>query len=73
MVCKMTVYDINTGKAIELDDVLTPGDAARLLGVHPKTLERWSREGKIPVAGRTLGGHRRYNREDLLSVFNASA
>ncbi|HID88924.1 MAG TPA: helix-turn-helix domain-containing protein [Anaerolineales bacterium] len=43
---------------------LTLGEAARLLGVHPTTLRRWSERGEIPYL-RTPGGHRRFLREDL--------
>ena len=43
---------------------LTLGEAARLLGVHPTTLRRWSDQGEVPYL-RTPGGHRRFLREDL--------
>jgi predicted site-specific integrase-resolvase len=33
---------------------------ASKLGVHPQTLRRWKREGKLPKPERTLGNHRRY-------------
>ena len=33
---------------------------AAQLGVHPQTLRRWEREGKIPKPERTVGNHRRY-------------
>ena len=32
--------------------------AAKILGVHIKTIQRWSLEGKLKVT-RTPGGHRR--------------
>jgi predicted site-specific integrase-resolvase len=35
------------------------GDVARLFHVSPKTVARWSDEGKLPHT-LTLGGHRRY-------------
>ena len=38
---------------------LTPGQAARILGVSPKTVNRWANEGRLPCAV-TLGGHRRF-------------
>ena len=33
-------------------------EASEILGVHPKTLQRWAREGKIRVV-KTVGGIRR--------------
>lgn len=51
------------------DEVLTPGTAARLLGVDPKTLTRWDKAGKIE-SFRTPGGHRRYRREVIDAIRN---
>jgi excisionase family DNA binding protein len=31
-----------------LTRLLTPGDVAQVLGIHPKTVERMARAGKIP-------------------------
>lgn len=31
------------------EPLLNTEDAAALLGVHPKTLERWAREGRVPA------------------------
>jgi len=33
--------------------------AAAILQVHPRTVTRWAREGRLPYM-RTLGGHRVY-------------
>ncbi len=42
------------------DEYLLSNEVAELLGgVHPKTVSRWAKEGKLPHL-RTLGGHRRY-------------
>ncbi|MDO4606383.1 MAG: BldC family transcriptional regulator [Bowdeniella nasicola] len=41
------------------DDLLTPGEVARLFRVRAKTVARWADEGKIAVV-RTAGGHRRF-------------
>lgn len=40
--------------------LLTIRDMALKLGVHPQTLRRWERQGKLPPPDRTLGNHRRY-------------
>ena len=45
-------------------DLLPIGEAARLLGVSVGTVRRWEREGKI-TAQRTLGGQRRFVRDDI--------
>lgn len=46
---------------------LTPGQAARILGVSPKTVNRWANDGRIPCAV-TLGGHRRFRVDVIRSV-----
>jgi excisionase family DNA binding protein len=46
---------------------LTPGQAARMLGVSPKTVNRWATDGRIPCA-MTLGGHRRFRTDVIRSV-----
>ena len=38
---------------------LRTSEVANLLGVSPKTIARWAKDGKLPFQ-RTLGGHRRY-------------
>lgn len=43
--------------------LMTPGDVAKRIGVHPKTVTRWANEGKLPVGEVTIGGHRRYRRD----------
>ena len=48
-------------------DYLTPGEVARSLHVSPKTIVRWANEGRIKYTT-TLGGHRRFRREDIDQV-----
>lgn len=43
------------------------GIASNLLGVCPKTLRRWDRAGKLRPAFRTLGNHRRYDRQLVIT------
>ncbi len=46
------------------DEHLTSTEAARLLGVSPATIKRWSDDGVISTV-RTPGGHRRFRRSDV--------
>ena len=46
---------------------LTPGQVARILGVSPKTVNRWANDGRIPCAV-TLGGHRRFRADVIRGV-----
>ncbi|MFX1297324.1 MAG: MerR family DNA-binding transcriptional regulator [Promethearchaeota archaeon] len=46
---------------------LSIGIASHLLEVCPKTLRRWDRAGKLRPAFRTLGNHRQYDRQLVLS------
>jgi excisionase family DNA binding protein len=43
---------------------LSRGEAAQRLGVSPRTIQQWARDGKIPCL-RTFGGHRRFSVKDL--------
>ncbi len=43
------------------EEYLTSGEAARLLGVSPRTISRWADEGRIACIV-TAGGHRRFTR-----------
>ncbi|MCY9785364.1 MerR family transcriptional regulator [Nocardiopsis sp. EMB25] len=48
-----------------MPDALTPGAAARLLGVAPSTLRSWDRRYGVGPRGRSPGGHRRYTPDDV--------
>lgn len=56
-----------TGDAKPDTEWLSSGEAAREIGVAVETLRRWEREGKITPT-RTLGGHRRFHRDDLSTL-----
>ena len=49
-----------------MSNLLSIQEAAHLLGVSSNTLRRWEAEGKI-TSERTIGGHRRYQVNDLLN------
>lgn len=53
-------------------ELMTPAEVAALFRVDPKTVARWADSGKIPSI-RTLGGHRRFRRSDVLSAFGDTA
>lgn len=48
----------------DFDKLLTPGEVAALFRVDPKTVTRWAKSGRINAV-RTLGGHRRYRRDEV--------
>lgn len=49
---------------------LSLSQAARVLGIHPTTLRRWTDEGTIRCL-RTPGGHRRFQQRDLDAFLEA--
>ncbi len=48
-------------------EFLTAGQAAAMMGVSPRTIVKWSKEGKLPHQ-MTLGGHRRYMRHQIQAI-----
>jgi excisionase family DNA binding protein len=56
----------------EASEYLTPAEVARLLHVSPKTVNRWSHEGRLPCLV-TLGGHRRFRRADVEAAAERAA
>jgi len=52
--------------------LMTPAEVAALFRVDPKTVTRWADAGKM-TAVRTLGGHRRYRRDEVQNLLVASA
>jgi chromosome partitioning protein len=51
---------------VESDRLVTVEEAAAILRLHPKTVVRWCRAGRLP--GRRIGNHYRFRRDDLLSA-----
>jgi excisionase family DNA binding protein len=52
--------------------LMTPAEVAALFRVDPNTVTRWADAGKM-TAVRTLGGHRRYRRDEVQNLLVASA
>ena len=52
------------------DPFLRPRQAARLLGVEPRTVSNWARLGTLE-AHRTAGGHHRFRLSDVQRLARA--
>ena len=63
---------IRKAKIWEEEELLRPGEAARILGVSYKTLWRWYREGIIS-AKQLPSGHLRYYRSEIEKISKAKA
>jgi excisionase family DNA binding protein len=50
------------------DELLTPSEVARMLGISVPSLARWAREEKLLPAVRTPGGFRRYRADDVRAL-----
>jgi excisionase family DNA binding protein len=48
-------------------EFMTGGEVARIFFVDAKTVARWAKSGKLPST-RTLGGHRRYRKADVVKL-----
>jgi len=60
----------------KLEKLLTISQAAEILNVHPETLRRWDRAGKlkaIRIGQRQGGGDRRYRREDIKKLISTKS
>jgi excisionase family DNA binding protein len=49
------------------DRYLRNAQVAEILGVNSKTIQRWTKEGKLPHL-RTLGGHFRYEESEIREI-----
>ena len=57
---------------IGLDNWLTLQEASEMLGVATSTLRRWGDAGRVPMK-RTLGGHRRFARDEIARLAGGPA
>jgi excisionase family DNA binding protein len=56
----------------EVEDLLAPGEVARLFGVDPGTVRRWAMAGRLSVF-KTLGGQRRYYASEVYELLDAGS
>ena len=52
-------------------ELLTIGDVARLLSVHPNSVRRWANQGRLRVYRVGIRGDRRFNPEDVASFLES--
>lgn len=52
--------------------LMTSAEVARAFRVNPKTVSRWAKAGKLTYIT-TLGGHKRYNRREVMEILNGEA
>jgi excisionase family DNA binding protein len=53
------------GSQQPISTTLSTSEVARIFEVHPNTIRRWSREGKIPAERVGARGDRRFRREEV--------
>lgn len=58
-------------KREQLPEFLTPAEVAQIFRVDPKTVTRWAKQGKL-ASVRTVGGHRRYRRAEVMALLDGS-
>jgi excisionase family DNA binding protein len=51
---------------VSMDEILTAGEVAELLQIHPRTVYKLVKEGSIP--GRKFGGGWRFSRNEILAM-----
>lgn len=52
--------------------MLTISEVGKLLGVHPDTLRRWEKSGRLVPVRYSKGGHRRYPVERIMQMIKVS-
>ena len=53
------------------EELLTVGQVAKLFGVTKATIVRWANANKLTTI-RTLGGHRRFPKSEVLKAYEQS-
>lgn len=55
-------------RMIKADEWLTVGDLAKLLTVHPDTIRRWAKSGRIKSRRHPINNYRLFLISDLMSI-----
>jgi predicted site-specific integrase-resolvase len=60
----LTIY-----RVLFMNDMLSIGQAAAVIGVSVSTMRRWDKNSSFPSMIRTQGGHRRYSLKAIRQIF----
>ena len=52
----------------KISDYMSIGDAAKIVGIPPHTLRRWTKSGKVAACKNNITGHYLYRYEDVVKV-----
>lgn len=52
------------------DELITAEEIATIYRVSQQTVRRWARDGVLPTAVVTPGGHRRFRRSDVIALLS---
>lgn len=63
--------DEATGPGADL--MLSAHQVAVMFDVSPRTVARWAREGRLPPAVVTMGGHRRWSTAAVVAALTAAS
>lgn len=55
----------NLVSTADMANLVSTAEAARAIGVSTSTLTRWAHAGHVKPAQRTVGGHMRWDLDDL--------
>lgn len=61
------MIDVAAKNMDDFERLLTPAEVAAMFRVDPKTVTRWAKQGRL-TSIRTLGGHRRYRKAEVLRL-----
>ena len=55
-----------------IEELLTLKEAAKILKVHPNTISRWQKEGKITLTFLPIGNRPRIKKSELNRIMNST-
>ena len=65
------MYNVDIGckhDIIMKDSIVTIKEAAKILGVHPTTLRRWDKSGKLKAIRHRFNNYRLYKKREIKKI-----